>query len=83
LGLQPTTRRERATGAKRSESISFDITQSFLCGDEAANVGVIRIALDGGTVVEVDGIYTYRRSPDDKIAALRAFWEPSAVRVVS
>jgi steroid Delta-isomerase len=66
-----------------NESITFAIEQSFLCGDEAANVGVIRITLDGGTVVEVDGIYTYRRSADDKIAALRAFWEPSAVRVVS
>jgi ketosteroid isomerase-like protein len=66
-----------------NESITFAINQSFLCGDEAANVGVIRITLDGGTVVEVDGIYTYRRSADDKIAALRAFWEPAAVRVVS
>jgi steroid delta-isomerase len=66
-----------------SESITFAIDHSFLCNDEAANVGVIRITLDGGTVVEVDGIYTYRRSADDKIAALRAFWEPAAVRVVT
>ncbi len=65
-----------------NESIRFDIRQSFLCGDEAANVGVIRIAFAGGTAVEVDGIYIYRRSPDDKIASLRAFWEPDAIRTV-
>ncbi len=65
-----------------NESIRFDIRQSFLCGDEAANVGVIRITFAGGTVVEVDGIYIYRRSSGDKIASLRAFWEPDAVRTV-
>ena len=31
-----------------NESIRFDIRQSFLCGDEAANVGVIRITFAGG-----------------------------------
>jgi len=66
-----------------NESITFDIRQSFLCGEEAANVGVIRIAFPGGTAVEVDGIYIYRRSPDDKIASLRAFWESDAIRTVS
>ncbi len=65
-----------------NESIRFDIRQSFLCGDEIANVGVIRITLTGGTVVEVDGVYTYRRSPDGKIAALRAYWETGAIRTV-
>ena len=65
-----------------NESISFDIRQSFLCGEEAANVGVIRITFAGGTAVEVDGIYIYRRSPDDRIASLRAFWEPDAIRTV-
>ena len=65
-----------------NESIVFDIRQSFLCGEEAANVGVIRITFAGGTAVEVDGIYIYRRSPDDRIASLRAFWEPDAIRTV-
>ncbi len=65
-----------------NESIRFDVRQSFLCGDEMANVGVIRITLTGGTVVEVDGVYTYRRSPDGKIAALRAYWETDGIRTV-
>ncbi len=65
-----------------NESIRFDIAHSFLCGDEVANVGVIRITFEGGSAVEVDGVYVYRRSPDGKIASLRAFWEPDAIRPV-
>jgi steroid Delta-isomerase len=66
-----------------NESIAFTIRQSILCGDEAANVGVIRITFAGGSAVEVDGVYIYRRSPDDRISSLRAFWEPDAIRPVS
>jgi len=66
-----------------NESIRFTIHQSFLCGDEVANVGIIRIAFAGGTVVEVDGVYTYRRSAEGRLAALRAYWEPDAMRTVS
>jgi ketosteroid isomerase-like protein len=66
-----------------NESIRFTIHQSFLCGDEVANVGIIRIAFAGGTVVEVDGVYTYRRSAGGRLAALRAYWEPDAIRTVS
>jgi len=66
-----------------NDSVTFTIRQSFLCGEEAANVGVIRIQFPGGTAVEVDGVYIYRRSPDGKIASLRAFWEPDAVRTVT
>jgi steroid Delta-isomerase len=65
-----------------NESIRFTIHQSLLCGDEVANVGVIRITFPGGGAVEVDGVYTYRRSPDGKIAALRAYWETDAIRSV-
>lgn len=65
-----------------NEAIRFDIRQSFLCGDEVANVGTIRITFTGGSAVEVDGIYTYRRSPGGKIAALHAYWESDAIRPV-
>ncbi len=66
-----------------NESVIFTVHRSFLCGEELANVGVIRITLAGGAAVEVDGVYTYRRSPDGRIAALRAYWEPDAVRTIS
>ena len=65
-----------------TESIAFTINHSILCGDEAANVGVIRITFPGGSAVEVDGVYCYRRSTGGKIASLRAFWETDAVRPV-
>jgi steroid Delta-isomerase len=65
-----------------NHSIKFTIDRSFLCGDEAANIGVIRIQLDADTAVEVNGIYIYRRSPEGKIVSLRAFWEPDSVQPV-
>lgn len=65
-----------------NESIRFTIRQSFLCGDEVANVGTIRIDFAGGGAVEVDGVYSYRMGPDGKIAALRAFWESDQIRSV-
>ncbi len=65
-----------------NESVRFDIRTSHLCGDEVANVGTIRITFEGGTAVEVDGVYTYRRSPGGRIASIRAFWEEGAIRPV-
>ena len=65
-----------------NDSITFDIARSFQCGDEVANVGVIRITLPGGVAVEVDGVYTYRRNPKGKLAAIRAFWEAEGIRAV-
>ncbi len=65
-----------------NESIRFDIRQSFLCGDEVANVGTITIGFAGGAAVEVDGVYTYRRTPDGRLASIRAFWEADAIRPV-
>ena len=65
-----------------NESIRFTIHQSFLCGDEVANVGVIRIGFAGGGAVEVDGVYCYRRGPDGRLASLRAYWEAEQIRSV-
>jgi steroid delta-isomerase len=66
-----------------NQSITFAIRQSFLCGDEVANVGVIRITFEGGSAVEVDGVYVYRRSPEGKISSLRAYWEQDAIRSIT
>ena len=65
-----------------NESISFAIRQSFLCGDEVANVGTIRINLAGGGAVEVDGVYCYRVAADGKLGGIRAFWEADQMRSV-
>src|SRR5579863_8880658 len=59
-----------------SEKISFEIQGSYLCGDEVADVGVIRTTLAGGThVAVVRGVYTYRSNGAGKLAALRAYSE--------
>jgi ketosteroid isomerase-like protein len=59
-----------------NESITFEIENSYLCGDEVADVGVIRTVLPGGRhVAVVHGVYTYRADAAGQLAALRAYWE--------
>ncbi|HUC05831.1 MAG TPA: nuclear transport factor 2 family protein [Acidimicrobiales bacterium] len=66
-----------------SEAITFEIEQSYLCGDEVADVGVIRTTLAGGThQAVVHGVYTYRTDGAGKLAALRAFWEFDGLQMV-
>jgi ketosteroid isomerase-like protein len=66
-----------------SERISFEIERSYLCGDEVADVGVIRTTLAGGQhVAVVRGVYTYRTDGRGKLAALRAYWEFDATELV-
>ena len=66
-----------------SEAIDFEITQSYLCGDEVADVGIIRTTLAGGThQAIVHGVYTYRSNGAGKLAALRAFWEFDKLEMV-
>ncbi len=66
-----------------SEAITFEISESYLCGDEVADVGIIRTTLAGGThQAVVHGVYTYRSNGAGKLAALRAFWEFDALELV-
>ena len=66
-----------------SESITFEIAESYLCGDEVADVGTIRTTLAGGTHrAIVRGVYTYRSNGAGKLASLRAFWEFDALELV-
>jgi len=66
-----------------NEQISFEIERSYLCGDEVADVGIIRTTLPGGRhVVVVRGVYTYRSDGAGRLAALRAYWEFDAAEIV-
>jgi steroid delta-isomerase len=66
-----------------AEAISFEIEQSYMCGDEVADVGVIRTTLAGGThQAVVHGVYTYKSNGAGKIASLRAFWEMDELELV-
>ncbi len=59
-----------------NDLITFEIENSYLCGNEVADVGVIRTVLPGGRhVAVVRGVYTYRSNEAGQLAALRAFWE--------
>lgn len=65
-----------------AEQITFEIESSYLCGDELADVGVIRTVLPGGRqVAVVRGVYTYRSNGDGQLGALRAFWEFDALEL--
>jgi steroid Delta-isomerase len=66
-----------------NEQISFEIERSYLCGDEVADVGIIRTTLPGDRhVVVVRGVYTYRANGAGKLAALRAYWEFDAAEII-
>ena len=66
-----------------NDSIGFEIERSYLCGDEVADVCVIRTTLPGGEhVVVVRGVYTYRSDGAGRLIALRAYWEFDAAEIV-
>jgi ketosteroid isomerase-like protein len=66
-----------------AEAIEFDFSESYLCGDEVAEVGIIRTTLAGGThQAVVHGVYTYRSDGAGKIAALRTFWEYDKLELI-
>lgn len=65
-----------------SGRVSFEIRESYAAGRECANVGTITTALpDGGRAV-VDGVYVYRTDGNDRLTALRAYWEVDNVEMV-
>ncbi|HVB43756.1 MAG TPA: nuclear transport factor 2 family protein [Streptosporangiaceae bacterium] len=66
-----------------NEQITFEIERSYQCGDEVADVGIIRTTLPGGShAVVVRGVYTYRGDGSGKLAALRAYWEFDAAEII-
>ncbi len=62
-------------------SVEFAIRESFAGGNECANVGTITTTLPDGSRAIVDGVYTYRVNDNGDVVALRAYWEPSRMRL--
>lgn len=58
-----------------TESIRFEIDNSFAAGNEVANVATIHITLPGGMTTRCEGVFVYRLDEVGKLLSLRAFWE--------
>lgn len=58
----------------KTDSIEFLFNDSFACGNEVAFTGTIRTSI-GGSLIDADGVFTYKVNDDGKLVALRAFWE--------
>lgn len=62
--------------------VTFDVRESFACGNECANVMTITTAFPDGTRALVDCVATYYATPDgSRIQALRAYWEMDKLRM--
>lgn len=55
-----------------TERLEFDIRDSFACGNEVANVGVITATMGGTTQMDSEGVFVYRVNADGLIVSLRA-----------
>lgn len=58
-----------------TQSLGFEIHDSFACGNEVANVATITITLAGGTTTRCEGVFAYRLNEQGQLLSLRAFWE--------
>jgi len=91
---RPSTRRARPRGlgaiakfydevVAPSERITFEIERSYLCGDEVADVGIIRTCWRvAGMSPWCAGVHLPRLTAME-LAALRAFWEFDATELVA
>jgi steroid delta-isomerase len=57
-----------------TDTLEFVFTDTFVCGNEEANIGAI-ITTMGGYQVRTEGVFTYKVNDEGKMVALRAFWE--------
>lgn len=66
-----------------NERITFEIDRSYECGNEVADVGLIRTILPGGKhVAIVHGVFTYRSNGKGQLAGMRAYWEFDKAQLV-
>jgi steroid delta-isomerase len=57
----------------------FEITDSFVSGDECANTGVIHTTSANGWTASTAGVFVYKVNAEGKIVSLRAYWEMDRV----
>jgi steroid Delta-isomerase len=76
LGFRGPARREEFWDANigQTESIRFELHDSFAAGNEVANVATIHISV-GGASTRCEGVFVYQVDDEGKLVSLRAFWE--------
>ena len=76
LGFRGPERREEFwdSNIASTDSIRFELHDSFAAGNEVANVATIHIAV-GAAKTRCEGVFVYRVDDDGKLVSLRAFWE--------
>jgi steroid delta-isomerase len=57
----------------------FEIHDSFVAGDECANVGTIHTTSHNGWTASTAGVFVYKVDAAGKIVSLRAYWEMDRV----
>ena len=57
----------------------FEIHDSFVAGDECANVGIIHTTSHNGWTASTAGVFVYKVDSAGKIVSLRAYWEMDRV----
>jgi steroid Delta-isomerase len=56
--------------------VRFDFRQSFVCGNEVANVGTVYNIPPGATEeIAADGVFVYRVNDAGKLISLKAYWD--------
>ncbi len=62
--------------------VRFELRESYVAGDECANVGTITSTFPDGTAGVVDGVYVYRVDDQGDLVSVRAFWQYDDLRIV-
>jgi ketosteroid isomerase-like protein len=57
----------------------FEIHDSFVCGDECANIGTIHTTSRNGWTASTEGVFVYQVDAEGKIRSLKAYWEMDRV----
>jgi steroid delta-isomerase len=68
-------------GPGAAESILIQAHQSHACANQAAHVLTLRSRFPGGTLITVNGIFTYTVDEAGKISALRGYWSMDDMKV--
>jgi steroid Delta-isomerase len=67
------------TAIAPNKDVTFEFHQSFLCGNEVANVVTMHITTGDDSKLKVPAVCIYKQAPNGKIASLRAFWSLDTV----